>query len=414
MSSAGRYPNIATRLEVTSPRNASLFCGKKGDKYKSGLFEAHHDPANAPVVLVFGGGPGTTGMISPFLGQGPCLIEGANGNNPKPNLVPAPYSWTEYVNLIANDHPVGVRFSYGPLGVGVPVSLRGLTLMLVQRVSVACKEAIHGALGIVWRHLYPHLVNVIYERNLAAISEESSPRLVKMPEQFMMSNVMSDSATFFRHYVRSMCDDLGYYIRTGCEAVARDVPACLDSIQLAYEQPTIENNLLSGRDLFDNRCLRENCLHETMLRLSEILNATDLGVKPGYDYSIDGGYQRVGIPFFTGGDLVQAAYKLLGPAIEVGLRVLVYNGDNDGTCPRRSTLAWMNLLETRYQAEFREAPGIELPGIGWYKTAGASNGTSAGNYTFISVYDSGHAPFLSQPKVTQELLIKWLKNLPLV
>jgi hypothetical protein len=34
------------------------------------LYNARHDPENAPVVMVFGGGPGTSGMLSPLLGQG--------------------------------------------------------------------------------------------------------------------------------------------------------------------------------------------------------------------------------------------------------------------------------------------------------------------------------------------------------
>jgi hypothetical protein len=42
--SAGRYPNIKTRLETTSQEDAGLFCGKDGDKYKSGY--AHFTNVN--------------------------------------------------------------------------------------------------------------------------------------------------------------------------------------------------------------------------------------------------------------------------------------------------------------------------------------------------------------------------------
>ncbi|EIN09953.1 alpha/beta-hydrolase [Punctularia strigosozonata HHB-11173 SS5] len=453
-TSAGRFPNLNTRFEVTS-RNDSLFCGKEGDKYKSGyahftnvdgkedkhlfwwLYEARNDPANAPVVLVFGGGPGTTGMMSPLLGEGPCLVTGGEDNSlEKPHLVAAPYSWTDYVNLIAIDHPVGVGFSHGAKD-----SLRRtseeaawdiddfLQAFWAEYPELAKNQfMVHsGSYGGTY---IPNLVNVMRNRNLAAKSDAESLRLIKIPEQIMMSNVWSDPATHYRHWVSSACYDLGFYNRTGCEAVIRDIPACLDSIQLANEQPTIKNKyeswsicsaavhqeFLAGKDPSDNRCDHENCFMNSLLRLTDILNGTDvkaaLGVPQDYNYNITAGFDRIGLPFILAGDLQQPAYKLLGPAIEDGLRVLVYNGNNDGICPRRGNLAWMNLLQTKYQDEFRAAPEVGWPGVGWFKQAAAGNGTSAGNYTFVSVYNSGHAPFLSQPKATRDILIKWLKNEP--
>lgn len=50
----------------------------------------------------------------------------------------------------------------------------------------------------------------------------------------------------------------------------------------------------------------------------------------------------------------------------------------------------MNLIETKYQQEFRAAPEIAWPGVGWFKQAGALNGTRAGNFTFVSVDGAGH------------------------
>jgi hypothetical protein len=82
---AGR-PNLATRLEITSPVNNTLFCAKEGQTYVLDvsdciirrddchilyrLFEAKSKPEDAPVLLYFGGGPGTSGMTVPFSGQG--------------------------------------------------------------------------------------------------------------------------------------------------------------------------------------------------------------------------------------------------------------------------------------------------------------------------------------------------------
>jgi hypothetical protein len=101
---AGR-PNLATRLEITSSTDVRLFCAKEGDMHQSGYahftnalgqedkhmfwtyvlvcpsfsyrtevqsrwFKARNAPEKAPVVIFFGGGPGTSGMMSPFNGIG--------------------------------------------------------------------------------------------------------------------------------------------------------------------------------------------------------------------------------------------------------------------------------------------------------------------------------------------------------
>jgi carboxypeptidase C (cathepsin A) len=101
---AARHPNVAGRLEVTST-NETLFCGHENDMHETGfahltningvedkhmfwwlvepgyfhlrrsvnmsrMFKARNNPEQAPIVLVFGGGPGSSGMSSPFLGQG--------------------------------------------------------------------------------------------------------------------------------------------------------------------------------------------------------------------------------------------------------------------------------------------------------------------------------------------------------
>jgi len=110
--------------------------------------------------------------------------------------------------------------------------------------------------------------------------------------------------------------------------------------------------------------------------------------------------------FIHNGDFIQPAYLLLAPAIEDGMRLFVYNGMQDGACPWRSSLAWMRLLETKYQTAFREAPEVEYPGVGTIRQA------RGGNYTFVKVREAGHMVIRSRPELLQHLMFKWITNEP--
>ncbi|KAL0957694.1 hypothetical protein HGRIS_001474 [Hohenbuehelia grisea] len=81
------HPNQATRFELTANRTA-LYCGQPGDVSSSGyahftsnvgeedkhmfwwLYEARHDPDNAPIALLFGGGSRGSGQLFPLSGAG--------------------------------------------------------------------------------------------------------------------------------------------------------------------------------------------------------------------------------------------------------------------------------------------------------------------------------------------------------
>lgn len=69
--------------------------------------ESETDPANAPTILWFNGGPGCSSMDGFVYEQGPFLIS-ADGNT----LTPRPYRWNLIANTLFIESPVGVGFSY--------------------------------------------------------------------------------------------------------------------------------------------------------------------------------------------------------------------------------------------------------------------------------------------------------------
>ncbi|KAA1473479.1 alpha/beta-hydrolase [Dentipellis sp. KUC8613] len=444
---AGR-PNTATRLELTSRTDATLFCAADGDTFKSGyahfanylgvedkhmfwwLFEAREEPESKPTVLLFGGGPGSSGLFFAFSGAGPCrLIAGEDGEGA---AIPSEYPWTDYVNVLAIDHPVGVGYSYGDAG-----SLRNSSdraawdvddflqafwaeFPQLAKNQFMIQSASYGGTYI------PHIVNTILTRDIEAQKSSNTSRLLKMPESVIIGNGWSDPATRYRYYLQIGCLDLKLFNQSTCASFIPLVPVCLDALQLADEQPTLANkraalhacwrtldfNLAVGKNPFDARqecddddsCFPYFAWNNKVVGSDAVKEAAGIPEWLNYTFLAK---DLIGTPFARNGDHIQAAYKLLGPAIEAGLRVLIYNGNMDAICPWRANLAWMRIFQTKHQEQFRAAPRVPYPGVGWYQKAGAGG---AGEYTFLSVDEAGHFVQWNQPRVFREFLVKWMRN----
>lgn len=72
------------------------------------FFEARvPDPSSVPLTAWISGGPGNSAMAELFTEHGPCRID-PDGETVHYN----PFSWNEYSNMLYIDQPVGVGFSY--------------------------------------------------------------------------------------------------------------------------------------------------------------------------------------------------------------------------------------------------------------------------------------------------------------
>ncbi|KAK0614703.1 Alpha/Beta hydrolase protein [Immersiella caudata] len=99
------YVNLPSQLlaDVPASYNASLFFW---------YFEARKDPANAPLSIYVGGGPGSSAFddSSGF----PCVVLPDSNSN-----VLNPWSWNNDVNMLYIDQPVSTGFSYTSIVNGV-------------------------------------------------------------------------------------------------------------------------------------------------------------------------------------------------------------------------------------------------------------------------------------------------------
>ncbi|PRQ37046.1 putative peptidase S10, serine carboxypeptidase, alpha/Beta hydrolase [Rosa chinensis] len=87
-----------------------------GDNEEVQLFyyfvESQRTPAQDPLLLWIPAGPGCSGQIVLFFESGPLLFDYGEYDGSLPTLHDNPFTWTESLNLIYVDAPVGAGYSY--------------------------------------------------------------------------------------------------------------------------------------------------------------------------------------------------------------------------------------------------------------------------------------------------------------
>lgn len=130
------------------------------------FFEARNQPAEAPLVTWFNGGPGCSSMIGLFQEHGPCQFY---NNETEPSL--NPYSWNNYANMLYVDQPIGTGFSFGNDPVNSTVTAAPYVWNLLQAFYANFPEYECRDFGIFTEsyggHYGPEFASYIQEQNAA-------------------------------------------------------------------------------------------------------------------------------------------------------------------------------------------------------------------------------------------------------
>jgi cathepsin A (carboxypeptidase C) len=161
-------------------------------------------------------------------------------------------------------------------------------------------------------------------------------------------------------------------------------------------------------------CYRQMGWIETWMNNPRIKAA--LGVDPSRSFSTCN--PDVNQAFTMQGDEMHNSASLLTDLVEDGVRLLVYAGNADLMCNYMGNERWVDALETSFHDEFSSAKSI--PWVtsdsgrqaGRVRSAGGA-GFTAGNVTFVEVYDAGHMVPYDQPEAALDLITRWLADTPL-
>ncbi|KAJ7086820.1 Alpha/Beta hydrolase protein [Mycena belliarum] len=275
----------------------------------------------------------------------------------------------------------------------------------------------------------PHVATVIHEQNMLIARGRGRPGAIPIHlEALIVSNPFSNPSTHFRWMLQYRCMDHHVFNSTDCTRLYAELPACLDSIDLAYERPTVENrrtawtmcDALNYADthgtVFEDIRRQARCTpnpndtvpcHPEFGWVIKILDdpATKAALGLSRDSNFEALNMEVNAEFAAAGDMVQRHDLLYPPLLAAGIRVLHYVGAQDANCAWPGVFSFLKLLPTPFQSEFVSAPDVPWPekGIATVRSVGSG----AGDMTYILLQGAGHFPALAKAIVE-----KWVANEP--
>jgi len=412
------------------------------------FFESRNDPENDPLILWLSGGPGCSSSAGLLFELGPCSIAD-DGKNVTYN----PHSWNTRANIIFLDQPVNVGFSYSSDGSSVNTSpaagvdVYAFLELFLMRYPKYAKAPFHIAAESYGGTYAPNFASVIYNKNKELeLAQDQAKGLVKINlASVMIGNGITNPYIQDATIPEFACDG-PYPIYSDpdgqeCQALRGKVPTCQRLIQSCYKYNSrlacvpaalYCNSQLygpiqqSGLNPYDVRktCNPEedtSLCYKQMGWIETWMNNPAVKAAVGADSSIKfvSCNLQVNQAFLMQGDGMHNSAPLLTELVNDGIRLLIYAGNADYMCNFIGNEAWLQELESKFQEEFLFAdslPWTTLEAnklVGSVRTATGGSKASAGNVTFVTVFEAGHMVPFDQPEAALDLVLRWLDNISL-
>ncbi|KAI8444225.1 carboxypeptidase C [Phakopsora pachyrhizi] len=417
------------------------------------FFESRNKPESDPLVLWLNGGPGCSSSTGLLFELGPCSAQ-TNGEGTKLN----PHAWNSKASMIFLDQPVDVGYSYSEGGsdsisnsADAARDVYAFLQLFYARFPEYLKLKFNVAAESYGGQYAPNIASRIMKENQALTGAAefgfSSDAVVIPLSTVMIGNGLTDPLIQFASVPDYACAPSPYAIfdESSCNSIRSKVATCQRLQKFCYDSPSrfscVPATLYcwssiygplqqSGRNPYD---VRQKCdqsknplCYEQMNWIESYLNRPDvrseLGVPDHMEFqSCNNDVNRA---FQMSGDNMHNAAALIPDLLANGIRLLIYAGEDDFMCNYLGNERWMMALDTPFQEEFqnqthkylsKHSSGnrTEVSGthnhVGMLRTAGPG----AGNFSYVSLYESGHMVPFDQPEIALELINKWLDNKPL-
>ncbi|KAH8824467.1 carboxypeptidase C [Flagelloscypha sp. PMI_526] len=410
------------------------------------FFESRFAPEEAPLILWLNGGPGCSSSTGLLFELGPCRVADESGN-----LTHNKYSWNNHANMIFLDQPVNVGFSYAEPGTSVSdstVSAEDVYAFLeifLNRYPKYASAPFHVAAESYGGHYGPHIVSEIYKKNKELALRPLPGVLPINLVSLVLANGLTDPYIQHAAVPDYVCNG-PYPVYDDpdgpeCQNLRSKVPTCQRLTDACYKfksrltcVPAImycNSNLFgplmqTGLNPYDVRmkCDRQkdgDLCYKQMNWIDTFMNKAKTKASLGVDRAAEFASCNMDVnqAFALHGDGAQNSAELLPELINDGMKLLVYAGNADMMCNYMGNERWVEQLETKFSSEFRQTqpvPWVTLHGgrrAGEVRTAGGS-GFTAGNVTFVNVFEAGHMVPYDQPEAALDLISRWIFDVPLV
>ncbi|KAF7791079.1 hypothetical protein EIP86_002040 [Pleurotus ostreatoroseus] len=400
------------------------------------FFESRIAPEKAPLTLWLNGGPGGSSSVGLLFELGPCTIAD-EGKNTTFN----PYSWNTYSNMIFLDQPVNVGFSYSTDNSTVnnsPDSAEDVWAFLqlfMKKYPEYAALPFHIAAESYGGTYGPHIASAIHEKNKQLASGASLSNDVKSINlaSLVIADGHTEPLTQFASVPDYICDGPYALLEsngTECEDWRKKVPTCERFVQTCYDFDTPMTCIPAREYCWTQVWERMRALKRNVYDIRQECDAAEESCYPQLEwieawYNTKSTKKRLGIDtslsfktinndvgkaFHAHGDTVRNSARLLPDLLADGIRVLSYAGMTDMACNFIGVERWMEKLEQKFHDEFLNSETLPWTTVESRKQVGevryaGGGGLTAGNWTFVKVYEAGHMVPYDQPEAALDMVM---------
>ncbi|KAJ1300748.1 hypothetical protein OPQ81_002391 [Rhizoctonia solani] len=385
------------------------------------FFESRKSPREAPLSAWMNGGPGGSSALGLLMENGPCNIVSNNATARNP------YAWNEVANIFYLDQPAGVGYSYSTSDHLVGTTWEAakdfyaFVQLFLKRFPQYSERPFHVLSESYGGQYAPHFANYINRQNKAnrALANPNYQHINL--ESVLIVNGMVSPTNPSRNRPRMLRSRIPRLRQLFEQCKDFGTPLACIPAAIFMSEAINEGFGNTGLNRYDVRkpCTEEVECYDQMGYAQAYLNSSNVKVALGVpvDYNYSWLSWDINSAFVRSADIVHDASPMIHELLEDGVRVLNLAGDADAACNFIGAFEWMYRLDSKYAKEFRLLNNTvwKLNGkpVGEVRASADEGGKTAGNFTWLRVYEAGHMVPHDQPEVALELFKKWVNNKPL-
>ncbi|RVW64775.1 Serine carboxypeptidase-like 18 [Vitis vinifera] len=397
--------------------------------------ESQSSPSQDPLMLYIAGGPGCSSLSSLLYENGPIYLNYQYYDGGVPSLNLSADAWTQSLNMIYIDAPVGTGFSYSNTSQGYYVddaenaaqTYEFLRKWLVQHPDFLENELYIA--GVSYSGIpVPMIVNEIIEGNILGLSPGMNIKGYVLGSPVTDSFIDDNSKIPFAHGLSLISHELynsaktnceGNYVNVSSEACALDIEAIDELLRYINVAQVLHPYCYAFTvKPSERQGNRRSSLEEANYRSCDLYSSVPISIWAN-DESVRA---ALNVRNGTKGNWQPCNSSLTGYTEDVtttlayhrnfshtsSLRALIYNGDHDMSIPNIGTQEWIRSLNMTLADTWRA----------WMVDAQVAGYTKRYTYgdfslTYATVKGAGHIPATYKTRQCYEMIERWLAHYPL-
>lgn len=399
------------------------------------LFAPRHPSVSGdppPVVLWLSGGPGCSSELALGVENGPCLV-----SDDPIELKNNPFGWNDKAYLLYVDQPIGTGYSYSESERNVESNEMEVATDMYEFLqqfasnftspSIFDKNSLYITGESYAGHYIPAIAHHIMEENQKGTRPELQLKGIAIGNGFTNAEIQYQSFPYYAYFFCQQALGAPCVTQEEYTEMVNQLPSCLEGLRTCKNSTSDEKESIcaesmkicqqmayppsmQNRNRYDVRKACEGELCYSLNYLDIIFDARSvkaaLGVHPGVTWRA---CSSAVLELYLL-DYIQSFESDVARLLDLGVKVLLYEGDMDYGCNFIGNLMWVKSLDWKGREAFHAAPEVEFKvGERWGGSA-----RIAGPLSFVRVYNAGHLVPKDQPEVALFLINRFIEGQTLI